>query len=226
MSAAGGRDKQPEGTGMVHVYTGDGKGKTTAALGLAVRAMGHGMRVYICQFLKGRLTGELKSFERFAELVKIDRFGRPGFVLPDGITDEDRRLAAEGFQTATGIVKSGRFDLVILDEIGPACELGLIEPGSVAQLIRSRPPDLVLLDIMLPDIDGWQILEYKGQDEAMRDIPVIVISTQSPTEQSMTSDVLLTTIGQGLSVSKLLRCSLQFSKLLLTPDSEPDLGPG
>jgi CheY-like chemotaxis protein len=92
--------------------------------------------------------------------------------------------------------------------------------------LSSRPPDLVLLDIMLPDIDGWQILEYKGQNEAIRNIPVIVISTQSPAEQSMTSDVLLATIGQGLSVSKLLRCSLQFSKLLLTPDSEPDLGPG
>ena len=92
--------------------------------------------------------------------------------------------------------------------------------------VATQAPDVILLDIMMPEMDGFEVLAHLKADEALRDIPVIVISTQSPTEQSMTSDVLLTTIGQGLSVSKLLRCSLQFSKLLLTPDSEPDLGPG
>jgi signal transduction histidine kinase/DNA-binding response OmpR family regulator len=92
--------------------------------------------------------------------------------------------------------------------------------------LQNRPPDLILLDIMLPDIDGWQILEFKGNDETIKNIPVIIVSTQSQAEQPATSDVLLTTIGQGLSVNTLLRCSLQFSRLLLTPDSAPGLVPG
>ncbi len=84
--------------------------------------------------------------------------------------------------------------------------------------LRSHPPDLMLLDIVMPDMDGWQVLELKRKEEAIRDIPVIIISAQDPTEQPMSSEALLATIGRGLSVSKLLRCSLELSSLLLKPD--------
>ena len=84
--------------------------------------------------------------------------------------------------------------------------------------LRSGSPDLMLLDIVMPDMDGWQVLALKSQDEAIRDIPVILISAQDPSEQPMASKILLATKGEGLSLSKLLRCSLELSALLLKPD--------
>jgi len=75
----------------------------------------------------------------------------------------------------------------------------------------------MLLDIALPDMDGWQILKLKNREERIREIPVMILSAQDPIEAPLTSRVLLTTMGQGLSVSKLLHCSLELSKLLLRP---------
>jgi DNA-binding response OmpR family regulator len=88
---------------------------------------------------------------------------------------------------------------------------------ALAQLRRSVP-DLMLVDIVMPDMDGWQTLELKKQDESIKDIPAIVISAQDPTSQPMTSQTLAATIGAGLSVDKFLRCSLELSTLLLEPD--------
>ena len=85
-------------------------------------------------------------------------------------------------------------------------------------LLRDDRPDLVLLDILMPDMDGWQVLQEKSQDETIKDIPVIIISAQDPREGPMVSGLLLSTISNGLSVSKLLRCSQQVAKLLLESD--------
>ncbi|MFC1975356.1 ATP-binding protein [Chloroflexota bacterium] len=82
--------------------------------------------------------------------------------------------------------------------------------------LHAKPFDVVLLDIILPDLDGWQVLEHMKKDEAIKDIPVIVVSAEDILEQTM-SDVLLATMGQGLSVNQVLRCSLQLSKLLIEP---------
>lgn len=89
--------------------------------------------------------------------------------------------------------------------------------------LRSAPPDLVLLSIDLPGMDGWQVLKHKDQDEVIKDIPVIVVSADDFVEQPMYSEVLLTTIETGISVSQLLRCSLELSSLLLK--SEPQAVP-
>jgi DNA-binding response OmpR family regulator len=82
--------------------------------------------------------------------------------------------------------------------------------------LRLRQPDLMLLDIVLPDLDGWQVLEHIKKDGAIESMPVIVVSAEDVLEQTM-SDVLLATMGQGLSINQVLRCSLQLSKLLLEP---------
>ena len=76
----------------------------------------------------------------------------------------------------------------------------------------------MLLDIVMPDANGWQVLKLKSQDKAIRDIPVVLVSAQDPTEQPSASEVLLVTMGDGLSLSRLLRCSLEVSALLLKPD--------
>jgi signal transduction histidine kinase/CheY-like chemotaxis protein len=96
-------------------------------------------------------------------------------------------------------------------------------PAALAEL-RNRPPDLVFLDIVMPGMDGWQVLEHKGRDKTAKDIPVVIISAEDSAEQIGTSEVLLATMGRGLSANQILSCSLQLSKLLLEPEQEP--GPG
>lgn len=88
--------------------------------------------------------------------------------------------------------------------------------------LRRCPPDLILLDLIMPGMDGWQVLEQKRQDEAIKDIPVIIISAEDLADQAMSSPVLLATMGQGISINQMLRCSLRLSKLLLEPEREPD----
>ena len=88
---------------------------------------------------------------------------------------------------------------------------------ALAQL-RAGPPDLVLLDILMPDVDGWQVLELKRQDEAICDIPVVLVSAQDPTERPPASEALLVTIGEGISLNKLFHCSLEVSARLLKPE--------
>jgi CheY-like chemotaxis protein len=87
---------------------------------------------------------------------------------------------------------------------------------SLAEM-RARPPDLIFLDIVLPDIDGWQVLDAKARDEALRDVPTVIISAQDAREGPATSKVLLATVGGGLSTNKLLACSTSLVKLLLEP---------
>ena len=87
--------------------------------------------------------------------------------------------------------------------------------------LRTRQPELMLLDILMPDMDGWQVLAIKAQEEAIRDIPVVLVSAQDPRERPMESPLLIATMGQGLSVSKLLTALRQLSALLLRPDSQP-----
>jgi cob(I)alamin adenosyltransferase len=127
--------------GLVLIHTGAGKGKTTAALGTAMRAAGNGMRVLVLQFLKGSWHyGELDAAERFAGDFVIRQMGR-GFVKVGGAeTDpEDLRMVQDAWDEALRAMHSGEWDLVVLDEINYAIGYGMLDPEVVAQGLRERP---------------------------------------------------------------------------------------
>jgi cob(I)alamin adenosyltransferase len=125
--------------GCVQVYTGNGKGKTTAALGLALRAVGRGLKVCMFQFIKGGgRYGEHIAAEKLAPLLTIIQSGRPGWVNTKEIT-EDRRIAQEALTKARDLLTSGEFDLFICDEINGAVGFGLIDIEQVLELISNKP---------------------------------------------------------------------------------------
>ena len=135
----------PERHGTVQVYTGDGKGKTTAALGLALRAVGHGLSVYMLQFMKGSSNyGELTSALRLPGLT-IEQSGRDEFVDRDSPAKVDIDLAAEGLEKSRAAVMGGRYDIVILDEVNVALDFGLIALEDVLTLIEKRPSHVELI---------------------------------------------------------------------------------
>jgi cob(I)alamin adenosyltransferase len=131
--------------GCVHVYTGDGKGKTTAAFGLALRAVGHGFQVYIAQFMKARPTGEVHALLE-NPLVKIDRSGSGFCLRRENVTDEHIREAQSVFFRCRDALASGQYRLFILDEINVAVGYGLVSVEQVLELMATRPDgtDLVL----------------------------------------------------------------------------------
>lgn len=130
--------------GCVQVYTGDGKGKTTAALGLALRASGHGKAVYIGQFMKGQHYGELEAVPRLGT-VTLEQYGDPGWCYKGKIEEGQRALAAAGFEKARAALHSGRYEIVILDELNMAVWFELIEEQAVLDLIAGRPADVELV---------------------------------------------------------------------------------
>lgn len=131
--------------GLVQVYTGDGKGKTTAAIGLAMRAIGKGFKVYMVQFLKGRRYGELATAERLAGDFTLVQSGLDSFVKKGEPSDEDLRLAHEGLELARKAVEGGEYDIVILDEVNVAVELGVLTVQEVLPLIDGRPEGVELV---------------------------------------------------------------------------------
>jgi cob(I)alamin adenosyltransferase len=131
--------------GQVQIYTGNGKGKTTAALGLALRAVGRGLRVCMIQFMKGGGPyGEHLAAERLAPLFTIIPTGRPGWVNRDCPDPEDVRLARDALRRAEEAL-DGSFDLVILDEINGAAGFGLVTVDDVLALLARRPATVELV---------------------------------------------------------------------------------
>jgi cob(I)alamin adenosyltransferase len=131
--------------GCVQVYTGNGKGKTTAALGLALRAVGRGLKVCVFQFIKGGGPyGEHLIAEKLAPLFTIIQSGRPGWVNIKDIS-EDRQVAQVALQQAKEILISAAYDLVVLDEINGAVGFGLIDVEQVLDLIALKPAGLELV---------------------------------------------------------------------------------
>jgi cob(I)alamin adenosyltransferase len=131
--------------GLIEVYTGDGKGKTTAALGLALRAAGQGLQVYIVQFMKGWPDyGELMALQRQQNITLV-QFGRPDFVDRDNPDPQDVRMAQEALQHSFDIVSNGRYDVVILDEINVALDYGLVSLERVLVLLDAKPPYVELV---------------------------------------------------------------------------------
>jgi len=130
---------------LIEVYTGDGKGKTTAALGLALRAAGHGMQVYIVQFMKGwPHYGELEALQHQPNVTLV-QFGRPDFVDRDNPDPQDVRMAQEALQHGLDVLSTGEYDVVILDEINVALDYGLISLDQVLMLLDARPPHVELV---------------------------------------------------------------------------------
>lgn len=131
--------------GLVHVYTGDGKGKTTAALGLALRACGHGLKVYMIQFMKGDINyGELKAAELIPNLT-IVQFGRPSFVDKENPAKEDIALAQQALEHAKDVIRRAEHDILILDELNVAVDYKLVEIEDIMKLIDSKPESMEIV---------------------------------------------------------------------------------
>ncbi len=124
--------------GYIHIYTGNGKGKTTAALGLALRAAGYGMKTYIGQFMKGRHYGELTSL-RDHPCITIEQYGDVDCVHREEITQKHVDQAQQGLKRAQEILRSGQYDILILDEINVAVWFDLISTRQVLELLDHRP---------------------------------------------------------------------------------------
>ncbi len=138
--------------GFVQVYTGDGKGKTTAALGLVLRALGQGLRPLALQFMKADPNwGEILTLKRLG--VPVRQCGLDHWVIKGEATEEDLAAAMAGFAQARGLVLSGEYDLVVLDELCTALFFELVPLGAVLDLMAARPPavELVITGRRAPD---------------------------------------------------------------------------
>jgi cob(I)alamin adenosyltransferase len=131
-------------SGRVQVYTGNGKGKTTAALGQAVRAAGYRLRTYVGQFMKGRRYGELDALHRIP-LITIEQYGGTDCLRREEVTPEDVARAQRGLGRALDAMCSGRYDLVVLDEVNVAVWFGLLDTANVLAFIDRRPEHVELI---------------------------------------------------------------------------------
>jgi len=130
--------------GFIQIYTGNGKGKTTAAFGLALRAAGAGLKIYIAQFIKGMKYSELDSIKRFDDLITLKQYGRNCFIKKDP-EQEDIELAQNGFDEVKQIINSARYNLVILDEITIAIMYNLISEEELLKLMKNKPEHVELV---------------------------------------------------------------------------------
>ena len=134
------------GPGYIHVYTGDGKGKTTASFGLALRAVGNGLKVLVIQFMKGpEMTGERHAALQLAPDMEVRPMGRDGLLHPGDVMDEDRILAEKALEAAGSEMTDHWWDMLVLDEINTACALGLLTVDGVLRLMDLKPDGLELI---------------------------------------------------------------------------------
>jgi cob(I)alamin adenosyltransferase len=130
--------------GYVQVYTGDGKGKTTAALGLSVRAAGAGLRVYICQFMKAGDYSEIKALKNFSDLITVEQFGTGRFVKGRP-SPEEIEAGARGLNSLREAVAGGHYDVVIAEEGNVAVACGLFSAASLCDIIDHKPDNVELV---------------------------------------------------------------------------------
>ncbi len=130
--------------GYVQVYTGNGKGKTTAAIGLAIRAAGAGLKVYIAQFIKMGDYSEIKALKRFSDLITVEQFGL-GRFLGEHPLPEDLAAAQKGLERIQNIMVRGQYQVIILDEANVAAKFGLIQAQDLLKLIEAKPPPVELV---------------------------------------------------------------------------------
>ena len=130
--------------GYIHVYTGPGKGKTTAALGLGLRACGANYKVHMIQFMKGRRYNEINSIDKL-DNFSISQHGRDEFVSKENPEKIDIELAQEGFSHARDVISNNKYDMVILDELNVAVDFNLISLDNVIEMIENKPEKLELV---------------------------------------------------------------------------------
>ena len=150
--------------GIVQIYYGTGKGKTTAALGQGFRAAGHGFRVYMIQFMKGNIKyGELKSVQKFDNFT-IEQFGSPELIsVPD---DFDMSEGEKALRKAEEVIISDEYDIVIIDEAGVAIDMEIIDVDKLIAILDKKPP---LLEIVITGrMMHPKLLEYADLVTEMR----------------------------------------------------------
>ena len=136
---------EPLSKGLVQLFTGDGKGKTSAAIGTVIRALGHGLKVYIAFFLKGaHPSGEFHILSRMPG-VTMATFGSGGLVDPDNVKAEEKEEAEKGLAAAREAMLSGKYDMVVLDELNVAVAFELISVEDVLKLIADKPQKVELI---------------------------------------------------------------------------------
>ena len=134
------------GKGYVQVYTGNGKGKTTAALGLAFRAMGYGLKTYIGQFMKGRRYSELGAGKKVSDFITIEQYGKKNFTYSQDPPDsENIQMAKAGLDKARAAMLSGKYNIIILDEINITHFFHLITVEAMLQFITDKPDGVELI---------------------------------------------------------------------------------
>lgn len=131
--------------GLIIVITGNGKGKTTAAFGQALRAIGQGYKVFVLQFMKGRKYGEFLAAEKYLPNITVKMAGLDSFVMRESPAAIDVELAQKGLETARKAMTSGKYDMVILDEVNVALDFKLIDLKAVIKLIKNKPADMDLI---------------------------------------------------------------------------------
>jgi cob(I)alamin adenosyltransferase len=132
--------------GHIQVYTGNCKGKTTAALGQAFRAMGHGFKTYIGQFIKNHPYGEIQASKMVSDFITLEQYGLGCFIRTDrAVTDEDISAARKGLAHAREVMLSGEYNIVVLDEVLTSCHLKLVSVEDILEFISQRPAHIELI---------------------------------------------------------------------------------
>lgn len=134
--------------GYIQIYTGDGKGKTTASLGLALRALGHGWKVLIIQFTKGdqgTTYGEIASSGRFGGDLEVRQFGLDRVVYSHNLNMDDYKESKKGWEFAKAAIESGKYGLIILDEINICIDLGMLKVADVKNTLINKPKNLEIV---------------------------------------------------------------------------------
>ncbi len=136
---------EPITKGLVEIYTGNGRGKTSAALGVAIRALGQGLRVHIIYFMKGDYPYGERNVLSHLPNVSFQSFGSEEFVDPENVKEEEREQARKALQSAQKAIASGNFDLVILDEVNIAASWKLVDIEEVIRLVKEKPENMELI---------------------------------------------------------------------------------
>ena len=153
--------------GYIQVYTGDGKGKTTAALGLALRAVGAGKKVYFAQFIKDRIYSEIEAVQKFLPDITVRQYGLDCFIVRNP-TQEDIDSAREGFEEITAIIQSGKYEVVVLDEANIALFYNLFTTVELIHVLQTKPENVEI--VLTGRYAPMEIIQFADLVTEMKDV--------------------------------------------------------